>query len=451
MSRSLSPVGHGRGSTTFSRRRWLAAAGASCFAAAVGCEPAPGSNADRTAASGTAHGGESTAAPAEPPPFVGDPVLGRACDYLWSKQARTPVGGQFLVPVAGRSLPRSQDGSWRSEKYAQLKGGPALSAMVYSALVRTHSEIVRCPIFALMAEHFLERSIDQEGAVGRGDPELLEYPNYATALTLSCRLRRRDETDRLRERMTAYLLSQQYCEANGFGPDHACYGGWGFGGSRPVGGSPGHMDVGHTRHVLEALRAAGHDDRQTYARAEQFLSRMQKRDTPGFDGGFYFSPIVLAANKGGVETIAGTSYFRSYATATCDGVLALLACGVPRDDERVRAAADWLRKHPQLDYPGGVPADTDENWRASIRFYHFAVRAECYAALDWPGLWREELHDILARLQEPDGSFINREGFLMKEDDPILCTALAVAALADCESRGSSIPDLRCRPPAHVK
>src|SRR6478672_238308 len=58
--------------------------------------------------------------------------------------------------------------------------------------------------------------------------------------------------------------------------------------------------------------------------------------TPPFDGGFYFSPIVLTANKGREERDKrGMYYYRSYATATCDGLLALLACGVPRSDERV--------------------------------------------------------------------------------------------------------------------
>jgi hypothetical protein len=265
---------------------------------------------------------------------------------------------------------------------------------------------------------------------------LLEYPNYATALAIQCLVAADHARHRtVIDRMTRYLVSEQYCEANGFGPDHPAYGGWGFGGSRPVGGSPGHMDLGHTRHVLQALRAAGHNDRETYARAERFLQRMQKRNTPGCDGGFYFSPVVLAANKGGEETIDGKSYFRSYATATCDGILALLACGVGRDDERIASAVRWLEKHPRLDSPEGVLEGTDTNWAASIRFYHFAIRAECYAALDWPGEWRQELPEILAKLQLPDGSFVNREGFLMKEDDPILCTALAVMALASCEPR----------------
>lgn len=362
-----------------SRRRWLVAVGASFVATSSGCH--------------------------KQPPIV--PYCG--VRPWWIRQ-------------------QAADGGWHSAHYATLRSGSALTPLYLVVCNKSLPVDSRSNAIA-----FVRRSVNADGVVGCDDPELPEYPNYATSLALQCLAAAKVDADRpLVERMSAYLLGQQYCEANGFGPDHECYGGWGFGGVRPVGDSPGHMDIGHTRHVLQALRAAGHDDPATYARAESFLARMQKRSTPACDGGFYFSPIVHAANKGGETTIDGVRYFRSYATATCDGVLALLACGASRDDERVQDAADWLRRHPRLDYPEGVLEGTDTNWSASIRFYHFAVRAECYAALDWPGDWRRELREIILKLQQPDGSYVNREGFLMKEDDPLLCTALAVFALANC-------------------
>ncbi|NIP85921.1 MAG: hypothetical protein GTO03_10320, partial [Planctomycetales bacterium] len=74
-----------------------------------------------------------------------------------------------------------------------------------------------------------------------------------------------------------------------------------------------------------------------------------------YDGGFYFSPVVLAANKGRTEGSREPAPWRSYATATCDGLLALLAAGVPVEDERVRSARAWLARHPRVDLPAGVP------------------------------------------------------------------------------------------------
>ena len=64
-----------------------------------------------------------------------------------------------------------------------------------------------------------------------------------------------------------------------------------------------------------------------------------------------------------------------------------------------------------------------------MRYYHLMVRAETYAALDMSGDWRKILVHFLADKQLPDGSFLNPEGRLMKEDDPMLCTAFAVIAL----------------------
>jgi hypothetical protein len=208
------------------------------------------------------------------------------------------------------------------------------------------------------------------------------------------------------------------------------------------------MDIAHTRRVLEAIREAGVDDRDVYERAESFLRLLQrhpktKRPQPNvngdkpisarslFDGGFYFSPIVLDANKG-LAAKPGNGkpgHYRSYATPTCDGVLALLACKVSKNDERVRAARRWLERHPKLDYPQGVSKEQPIPWGDTIHFYHLAVRAELYEKLDWPGVWRHRMIELIAGRQRPNGSFMN-EHHLMKENDPLLCTALAVIAMS---------------------
>jgi hypothetical protein len=401
-------------------------------------------------------GSGSSAVARSPGSAGGEGTLVRAAEWLCSRQELPQYRGEFdrrEGGVDGRTTTGAalEYGGWRSANYAQLKSGEALTPLVLRALHVARFPTTRCASARPAAEEFLRAHVDASGVIGANDSELLEYPNYATALALPCLLQTQTRGDReIVLRMMSYLVDQQYREANGFGPEHVAYGGWGFGGKLPVGGSAGHMDLAHTRHVLEGLRAAGHDGRETYRRAERFLRLMQKhpaedreqpslrnatagthagRSKPAYDGGFYFSPVVLAANKAGETEHEGRPYFRSYATATCEGILALLACGVGRDDERLRAAVAWLQKHPRLDYPEGIPEDQHENWGASIRYYHYAVRSQCYAALDWPGDWRDRIQSELAKRREPDGSFINRDGILMKEDDPMLCTALAVLAL----------------------
>jgi hypothetical protein len=256
----------------------------------------------------------------------------------------------------------------------------------------------------------------------------------------------------LRQRMEAFLRSAQLNEANGFTRDHAAFGGWGFDApSKP--GELGHMDLAHTRRALQALamcRPCVAVMTTVRTDAQEFLRVVQKHPgaadrqpfiegfsaaagQPPYDGGFYFSPVVAAANKGR-EEFSEAKHYRSYATATCDGILALVAAGVPREDERLVKAIDWLNAHDDLAYPEGVPTDHPEPWGEAIRFYHYAVRAEAYAALDWPGDWRKKLANLVAKQQAPNGSFRNDASPLMKEDDPILCTALAAIALTHCDT-----------------
>lgn len=350
-------------------------------------------------------------------------ALARACQWLWGRQGR--------------------DGDWHSGTYALLRSGQAYTPFVLDALLDVPEDVCPRPSGGVeRALAFIRRHINEEGVIGLSDPDIMEYPNYSTAYALRCLLRAGSAADKpLIDRMLRYLQKQQYREETGFAVSHPAYGGWGFGGVHPP-GEPGHMDLAHTRRVLEALRAAGLNDRRTFARAEQFLRLVQRhpddprpqpavesseREPPPYDGGFYFSPIVLNANKGRGET-----YFHSYATATCDGLLALLAAGVPRDDERVQRALRWLRERPSLERPDGIPRDHPEPWDEALHFYHLAVRAEVYAALGGPAAWKDDIRHLLAGEQLADGHFENRASPLMKEDDPLLATSLAIVALSRC-------------------
>ncbi len=342
-------------------------------------------------------------------------ALARAAEWLWSQQA--------------------DDGGWHSQTYGLLKSGQAMTPFVLHTLLEVPETVVARPAGGVdRALSFLRGHI-KDGALGLSDPDVLEYPNYSTAYALMCFVKAGDVRDSSRiAAMERYLLDQQYREANGFDPQHLAYGGWGFGAPiRP--GQPGHMDLAHTRRVLQALRASGCQDAQAFQRAEHFLRLVQKhpdepRPQPGclYDGGFYFSPIVLAANKGR-EDQSRSGQIRSYATATCDGVLALLAAAVRLDDERVQQATLWLQRHPQLDRPAGIPTDYPEPWYDALYYYHLAVRSEAYARLAPPEDWRRLIAAQLAPHQQLDGHFVNRRSALMKEDDPLMATSLATIAL----------------------
>jgi squalene-hopene/tetraprenyl-beta-curcumene cyclase len=375
----------------------------------------------------------------------GDPAraLARSAAYLWQQQA--------------------EDGGWHSPQYGVMRSGQALTPYVLRALLTIPERISARPKGGVArAMEFMLARLDASGVLGNADPDIVEYPIYSTSYALRCAIEVKPQRPREMKmaKMARFLVGAQFQENNGFELSAAAYGGWGLDAPRKPGVS-GHMDLAHTRRALEALaafdawsaeRSFEYDRPAMESRAEAFLALVQKRPeaagrqppifaedaagkitstTPPFDGGFYFSPVVLAANKGRVEG-EPSPHWRSYATATCDGILALLAAGVPREDERVRAAVAWLRRHTDVDYPQGVPTKHPEPWGEAIQFYHYSVRAEAYRALQFPADERQRLAAAVARHQRDDGSFVNAASPLMKEDDPVLCTAQATVALANC-------------------
>src|SRR5262249_32307806 len=153
--------------------------------------------------------------------------------------------------------------------------------------------------------------------------------------------------------------------------------------------------------------------------ARVFVERCQNFN-PGADGGFFFSTVVLDANKAGRE---GEGY-RSYGTATADGILCLLALGYPTTHKRVQAAQRWLTAHHPGTGAPGFSGRAYQRWTAGLRFYYAAASAEAFRQLGM----RPPITTDLEAHQRADGSWINREN-LVKEDDPLIATAFAVRAL----------------------
>src|SRR5437899_9952350 len=128
-----------------------------------------------------------------------------------------------------------------------------------------------------------------------------------------------------------------------------------MGGDRRTPPYTGHVGLSMTRHVLDALGAAGAPESDAaLAKARIFVERCQNfdpRHPDDADGGFFFSTTEADTNKAGQDR----NHFRSYGTTTADGILALLATGHPSAHERVVAAQTWLRTHHRdMDVPGFV-------------------------------------------------------------------------------------------------
>ncbi len=327
---------------------------------------------------------------------------------------------------------QASDGGWHSETHGILRGGQALSPFILSTLLEMPELI---PEDALeRGIGFIRRHVREDGALGFANPMVLEYPNYSTAYALLAVSRYgTNEDSSLIRRMQQYLIGQQFDESRSIENTHKAYGGWGFGETTLADGQVGHVDLSHTRRILEALRISGVRDSTMYRSASLFLQRIQeKAGAPEelLDGGFYYSPVVTGANKGGVvKSLESADVYGSYSSATCDGILALLASGHDPGENNIGRAVAWLDAHPALDYPEGIPQDQPAQWHRAIFFYHLAVRAEVYNRIGWPEGVREEIVTLLESRVSPDGSFVNPAGTPNKENDPLLATTLAIQVL----------------------
>lgn len=333
--------------------------------------------------------------------------LARAADYLWDRQAA--------------------DGGWRSQTYGLLRSGQSLTPFVLDALLQVPAEAYPLPDAKVDRALAFIQANTREGALGLSDAGAPDYPNYATALAVSAmsRARRPGGAARMAP-MVAYLRAQQFTEQNGWTPKDAAYGAWGMGGQRRTPPGTGHVDLSMTRHVLDALRAAGVPAADPlYERARVFVERCQNFDpaNPGdLDGGFFFSTTEHDINKAGHDG----KRFRSYGTAAADGILALLATGARADDPRVLAARRWLTgRHRDMAVPGFV-GEPYQRWPRGLAFYYASAATEALrAAGAGPG---DSLIAELLRTQREDGSWSNPEN-LVKEDDPYVATPFAIRAL----------------------
>ena len=357
------------------------------------------------------------------PEQLANQLLQKAFNYIFSKQ--------------------SPDGAWKSEHYGLLKSGQSLTPFILHTL--SGSTLQKSQIYEEMVEQAMNylRRYNEMGVHGISDPDLLDYPNYSTSYALHCFLRFGNKNDQESiKNMINYLQNQQFSEGSGFPQNSPAHGGWGFGiNQKPTMGS--FVDLAHTRRILQSLNDANSITNQIKSRSEYFLNRLQKRkEGPndsqikwiqeyGYDGGFFSSPTIAYANKGRtlVDQDSGEKYFRSYATATCDGLLSMIALDYDLNSREIKDAKNWLLQNQDWALPSGVPLDDPSPWAESMKFYNLMALAEVHSSLQISGSWKKNIVHFLAKRQTTDGSFINLDGRLMKEDDPLISTTYAIVAL----------------------
>ena len=126
---------------------------------------------------------------------------------------------------------------------------------------------------------------------------------------------------------------------------------------------------------------------------------------------------------------------RSYASMTYTGLKSMLYAGLTKDDKRVKAALNWLRKYYSVDQNPGLDQQG--------LYYYYHTFARSLTTLDEDLFedvkgekhdWRRELTDALAKRQKENGSWVNAADRWL-EGDPNLTTAYSLMALKYCDPK----------------
>jgi squalene-hopene/tetraprenyl-beta-curcumene cyclase len=331
---------------------------------------------------------------------------------------------QMIDKAVGYLATKGQaaDGSYNAA------AGPAVTALVTTSLLRQG----RSPDDPQVAKalKYVERFVHDDGGIYAEGT----HKNYETCVAVMCfqEANRGGKYDALIKKADAYIKATQWRGDGQTTADDIKFGGAGYGrtGDRP--------DLSNTSFLVDALRAAGNaEDSEAVQRALIFVSRCQnlesEHNTTPFaakinDGGFYYTPAAGGSSQAGNDDATGG--LRSYASMTYAGLKSMLYAGVKPDDQRVKAAVSWLKKHYDLDSNPGMGD-------AGL-YYYYHTFAKALAALgqdkfvDEKGVehdWRKELIDELASRQRPDGSWVN-ENSKWLEGDASLVTGYALLALS---------------------
>jgi squalene-hopene/tetraprenyl-beta-curcumene cyclase len=366
--------------------------------------------------------GWQTTSPAETRPTdkaaQSSAALTSAADH--SKTVR--AGVEFLLQSQNR-----EDGSFSKQL------GPAVTAMCAFALLSNDVPADHPQVQKALA--YVKGFVKADGGIYAPESAV---KNYETSLAILAfkKANRNGEHDKLIADAVAFLKQLQWDDAEGHPEASNFFGGQGYGsGKRP--------DASNTSFFLEALQAVGEDADSTAIRnATTFMSRCQNLPsehnaakfaeavTAEDRGGFIYSAVGKGESKAG-ETPEGG--LRSYASMTYAGLKSFLYAGLKKDDPRVQAAIDWIRRHYDLKSNPGMG---DQGL-----YYYYHVFAKALSAFGEPQFvdaqgvghdWRADLTEELAGRQRPDGSWVNATD-RWYESDPNLVTAYSLLALSYCK------------------
>jgi squalene-hopene/tetraprenyl-beta-curcumene cyclase len=343
-------------------------------------------------------------------------------------------GEQSLASVRQRGIDflrntQAQDGSWTTPN------APGISALVVASLLQSGLK-PDDPTVARGLKH-LESFIQKDGGIYFPQTSHKNYETCIAILALTA-ANSGGRYDKAIADAAKFLRHLQWDEGEGIESSEPSYGGAGY-------GSHQRPDLSNTQFLVEALRAsgAGPDD-PAIQKALVFVSRSQNLETTNNntpfaakinDGGFYYTPAAGGTSQAGTEPNGG---LRSYGSMTYAGLKSMIYAGLDRDDQRVKAAVEWIQKHYSLEQNPGMGQQG--------LYYYYHTFAKGLSAAEFDRFeddkgrrhdWRADLVAQLANLQQSNGSWVNRAE-RWYEGDPNLVTAYALMALSYCEPKAAA-------------
>ena len=327
---------------------------------------------------------------------------------------------------------QDDDGSWTSPQAAGLTA-LATTALLESGLKADDPVVSR-------SLSFLESLSQKDGGIYH--PKTL-HRNYETSIAmLALHAASPSATPAARKRYAShvakarkFLKNLQWDKGEGLETTDPGFGGAGYGKhKRP--------DLSNTQFFQEALLSAGvNKDDPAMKNVLLFVSRCQnlesEHNTTPFagkigDGGFYYTPAAGGTSQAGLAANGG---LRSYGSMTYAGLKSMIYAGVKPDDPRIKAAKTWIQANYTVRLNPGL------GQQGLYYYYHTFAKSLSVLDLDLvkdsAGVhhdWRSELFDQLARLQRPNGSWVNRAP-RWYEGDPNLSTTYILLALKYCQPR----------------
>lgn len=321
----------------------------------------------------------------------------------------------------------AQDGSFSKQL------GPAVTAMCVSALLKngvpvSHEKVQR-------SLKFLEGFVRPTGGIYAPKSNLR---NYETSVSLMClhQANTDGQYDQTIEKAIEFLKGIQWDEGESHQSSSRHYGGQGYGKhKRP--------DASNTSFFLDALKEAQPEgNSEAIRKAVVFMSRCQNLPSEYNDaefalvasdddlGGMIYSAVGTGESKAENKPDTPVGGLRSYASMTYAGLKSFLYAGIRKEDQRVKAALDWISRHYDLKSNPGV------GQQGLFYYYHvFAKALHAYGeqdVVDSNGVshnWRADLLEQLSKKQGDDGSWTNPAD-RWYEGDPNLVTSYSLLALS---------------------